>query len=259
MSTASGQCRRFDGKVAVVTASTEGIGLAIAERLGSEGAKVVVSSRKQKNVDAAVEKLTNLGQTVIGLVCHVASKEDRRKLLQQAAEKFGGIDILVSNAAVNPAFGPLFDTTEETWDKIFDVNVKATFFLCKEVIPYMEKRGGGSIVVVSSVGGYTPMEGIAAYSVSKTTLLGMVKAMSIAVSSQNIRVNGIAPGVVKTKFSHALWQAPEVAVEVTNQVPLARLGVPEDCAGTVAFLASDDASYVTGETVVVAGGMTSRL
>jgi dehydrogenase/reductase SDR family protein 4 len=253
------KCKRLEGKVAVVTASTLGIGYAIAERLGHEGAHVVVSSRKQKQVDAAVAQLKSEGLSVAGMTCHVASPDDRKNLLKKAVELFGGIDILVSNAAVNPTYGSLLETKEDSWDKIFEVNVKSSFFLCKEVAPYLEKRGGGSIVIVSSIGGYNPFELIGAYSISKTSLLGTIKALVPEFARMNVRINGIAPGIIKTKFSQAIWDNPEGEKEAASMIPMHRLGKPEECAGAVAFLVSDDASYVTGETIVMSGGTLSRL
>lgn len=253
------KCRRLEGKVAIVTASTLGIGFAIAERLGHEGAHVVVSSRRQKQVDSAVEALKEQGLSVHGLTCHVGNKEDRKRLIEETVKRFGGIDILVSNAAVNPYFGPIFGASEEVWDKIFEINAKSTFFLCKEVVPYMEKRGGGNIVLVSSVGGYKPSKEVSIYAISKTTMLGLVKALVPQCASMNIRVNCIAPGLIKTKFSEALWNNPNAAHTLNSATALQRIGLPEECAGAVAFLASDDASYVTGETIVVAGGTHARL
>lgn len=173
----------------MITASSDGIGFAIAKRIGLEGAKVVISSRKQKNVDEAVKKLKNLGINVIGLVCHVAKAADRKKLFDEAVNKFGGIDILVSNAAVNPGVGALLDTPEDVWDKIFEVNVKASFLLAKEVRPFLTMRGGGSIVFISSVAGYTPSDLLAAYSVSKTALFGLTKAAALDGAKDKIRVN----------------------------------------------------------------------
>lgn len=253
------KCRRLEGKVAIVTASTLGIGFAIAERLGHEGAHVVVSSRKQKQVDSAVENLKKQGLSVLGLACHVGIKEDRTRLIVETVKKFGGIDILVSNAAVNPLFGPTFEATEESWDKIFDINIKSAFLLSKEVVPYLEKRGGGNIVFVSSIGGYNPFPLIALYSVSKTALLGLVKALVPQCASMNIRVNAIAPGIIKTRFSESLWKDPNVEKTASAQIPMQRYGLPEECSGAVAFLVSDDASYITGETIVMAGGTQSRL
>lgn len=197
--------RRLEGKVCVVTASTDGIGLAIVKRLGLEGAKVVVSSRKQANVDEAVKFLKSQGiKDVLGVVCHVAKASDRNKLFEETVKKFGGIDHLVSNAAVNPAAGPVLETEEGVWDKIFEVNVKASFLLAKEVKPYIQKRGGGSIVFISSIGGYIPNTVLGAYSVSKTVLFGLTKAAALECVKDNIRVNCVAPGVVKTRFASAV-------------------------------------------------------
>lgn len=197
--------KRLEGKICVVTASSDGIGFAIVKRLASEGAKVVVSSRKQANVDEAVKLLKNQGITdVLGVTCHVAKASDRKKLFEQTIEKFGGIDCLVSNAAVNPAVGSVLDASEEVWDKIFDVNVKSSYLLAKEVKPYIVKRGGGSIVFISSIGGYQPFDLLGAYSVSKTALFGLTKAASLDLVKDNIRVNCVAPGVIETKFSSAV-------------------------------------------------------
>eukprot|EP01137_Pigoraptor_chileana_P001965 Opistho-2@2167 len=253
--------RRLDGRVAVVTASTEGIGYAIARRLGQEGAKVVISSRKKDNVDKVVQTLKDEGLSVTGIVCHVGKAEDRKSLIAKTVAAHGGIDILVSNAAVNPIFGSMLETTEDAWDKIFDINIKSAFFLAKEAMPHMGTGGrkGGSVVFVSSIAGFAPFEALGAYSVSKTALFGLTKALSREVGARNIRVNCIAPGIIKTKFSEALWTNKAILEKTLEDVPLNRLGSAEDCAGTVSFLASDDAAYVTGETIVTAGGMQSRL
>lgn len=247
------------GKVAIVTASTEGIGLAIARRLGQDGAKVMVSSRKQENVDKTVKALKSENLNVAGVVCHVGKSEDRSKLIEQTVSQFGGIDILVSNAAANPAFGPILDTTEGAWDKIFETNVKASFFLCKEIVPHMEKRGGGSVIFVSSFAGYTPMEFLGPYSVSKTALIGLTKALVPQLSSKNIRVNCVAPGVIQTKFSEQLWKNPAVKDLILQMIPMKRIGKTDEVSGLVSFLSSNDASYITGETTLVTGGIPGRL
>ncbi|CAG0920348.1 unnamed protein product [Notodromas monacha] len=247
------------GKVAIVTASTEGIGLAIAKRLGKDGAKVVISSRKRSNVDKAVEELKRLGVTALGCRCHVGHDEQRRNMVQAAVDQFGGIDILVSNAAVNPFFGNMMDCPEDSWNKIFDVNVKASWLLTREVVPHMIKRGSGAIVFVTSIAGYTPMPMLGPYSVSKTALLGLVKAFAHELANDNIRVNAVAPGVVRTKFSSALTDTEGLSDALLTTVPMRRFGETDEIAGTVSFLCSKDASYVTGETMVVAGGMNSKL
>ncbi|CAH1269484.1 DHRS2 [Branchiostoma lanceolatum] len=253
---------KLAGKVAVVTASTDGIGLAIARRLGQDGAKVIISSRKEKNVQRAVQELQGENLDVTGMVCHVGKAEDRKNLIQHAVDNYGGLDILVSNAAANPGFGqPMIDTTDSAWDKVFDINVKAAFLLAKDAVPHMEKRGGGVIIFVGSIAGYGNGKLFGTYSVSKTALLGLTKAMANQCGRLNIRVNGIAPGLIKTEFSKKMWKNEALLKELQRkfQLPLKRLGEPEECAGPVAFLCSDDAAYITGETIVMSGGAVSRL
>ncbi|KAF6129680.1 hypothetical protein HJG60_003821 [Phyllostomus discolor] len=246
-------------KVALVTASTEGIGLAIARRLAQDGARVVISSRKQQNVDRAVAALQGEGLSVTGTVCHVGKAEDRERLVAMAVKLHGGIDILVSNAAVNPFFGNLMDVPEEVWDKILDINVKATALMTKAVVPEMEKRGSGSIVIVASIAAYSPFPALGPYNVSKTALLGLTKNLAIELAQRNIRVNALAPGLIKTNFSKVLWMDEAREDAIKEALRIRRLGKPEDCAGIVSFLCSEDASYITGETVVVGGGAPSHL
>ncbi|XP_021935050.1 dehydrogenase/reductase SDR family member 4 isoform X2 [Zootermopsis nevadensis] len=250
---------KLRGKVAIVTASTDGIGFAIAERLAADGASVVVSSRKENNVTSAVEKLKACGYSVSGVVCHVSKASDRERLIKEAQDKFGGIDILVSNAAANPGVGPVLESPEEVWDKIFEVNVKAAYLLSKEVLPYLRKRHGGSIVYISSILGFEPLGLLGVYSVSKTALLGLTKAAAKDLASENIRVNCVAPGIVITKFSAALRESKESEELLLQNIPMKRLAVPKEISGVVSFLVSDDASYITGETIVASGGMASRL
>ena len=258
-SSSSSNMGKLSGKVAVVTASTDGIGYAIARKLGRDGAHVVISSRKQANVDQALEALKCENLSVSGLTCHVGVASDRQKLVDMVKKEHGGLDILVSNAAVNPYFGSILATPEAAYDKIFDVNVKATFMLIKEMVPLMECRDNSSITIVSSIGGFTPFELLGVYSVSKTALIGFTKALTPELAAKDIRVNCLCPGVVKTKFSGALWKSEAAAEAVMQQIPLRRLAEPDDCAGIVSFLASDDAKYITGENFVVSGGMNSRL
>ncbi|XP_045864298.1 dehydrogenase/reductase SDR family member 4 [Meles meles] len=257
----SGMARRdpLANKVALVTASTDGIGFAIARRLAQDGAHVVISSRKQQNVDRAVATLQGEGLSVTGTVCHVGKAEDRERLVATAVSLHGGIDILVSNAAVNPFFGSLVDATEEVWDKILDINVKATALLTKAVVPEMEKRGGGSVVIVASIGAYFPFPGLGPYNVSKTALLGLTKNLARELDQRNIRVNCLAPGLIKTSFSQVLWKDKEREESIKEIMQIKRIGKPDECAGIVSFLCSEDASYITGETVVVGGGTQSHL
>ncbi|XP_067325661.1 dehydrogenase/reductase SDR family member 4-like [Anolis sagrei] len=255
-------------KVALVTASTEGIGFAIARRLAQDGAHVVLSSRKQANVDRAVAELRTENLGVSGLVCHVGKSEDRQRLIETALERHGGIDILVSNAAVNPYSGPILDTPGEVWDKILDVNIKAAAMLVQSVVPHMEKRGGGAIVLVSSIGAYSPLSFSGAYMVSKTALLGLMRNFVPELKSRKIRINCLAPGLIETKFSTVVssrsWRKElrkdQATLEkIMESMGIQRVGQPSDCSGIVSFLCSPDADYITGETIVVAGGAQSRL
>jgi len=250
---------KLSGKVAIVTASTDGIGLGIAENLARHGASVMISSRKAANVASAVEKLKAEGLRVGGTVCHVGKKADRDNLFQQTVDMFGGLDILVSNAAVNPYFGPTLACPEDVWDKIFEINVKVAFLLFKESVPLLNARGGGSAVFVSSIGGFQPIPALGPYSVSKTALFGLTKALASEAAADNIRVNCIAPGIIQTKFAAALTDNDDISEKVLETVPLGRFGQPAEMGGIVSFLASDEASYVTGETIVLAGGMNVRL
>jgi dehydrogenase/reductase SDR family protein 4 len=250
---------RLQGKVAIVTASTDGIGFAVAKRLAQDGASVFISSRKQANVDQALDQLKSDGLTdVFGTVCHVAKAEDRKKLFDLVRKEKGKLDILVSNAAVNPAFGPMLEVTEEQWDKIFEVNVKSAFLLCKESMPLLSKSKTASITFISSIGGYQVLAALGAYSVSKTALLGLTKGLAEELAPA-IRVNCVCPGIIDTKFSSALTSNEGIAEQALLRVPLKRFGQPQEMAGLVSFLASEDASYITGESIVAAGGYYSRL
>jgi len=252
----------LQGKVAIVTASTQGIGKAIAQRLARDGAKVMISSRKEKNVVEALDEIRKYAKDdsqIEGIVCHVGKEEDRKKLVDETLDKFGGIDILISNAGTNPTFGPILDCTEDQWDKIFDNNVKAAFLLTKMIAPHMMSKGEGNIVFISSIAGLQPIPMILPYSVSKTALLGLTKALSHDLAPENIRVNCVCPGIIDTNFSSALTSNEFVANKTLEMLHTKRFGQPEDISGIVSFLCSKDASYITGENIVVGGGMPSRL
>lgn len=248
--------KRFQGKVAIVTASTQGIGFGIAERLGLEGASVVVSSRKQKNVDEAVEKLKARGIEVIGVVCHVSNGQQRKNLINQTIEKYGKIDVVVSNAAANPSVDVILQTKESVLDKLWEINVKSSILLLQDAAPHLQK--GSSVVLISSIAGYQPQSSMAMYGVTKTALLGLTKALAAEMAPAT-RVNCVAPGFVPTHFAEFITRNDGIRQTIEQNTLLNRLGTTGDMAAAAAFLASDDASYVTGETLVVAGGMPSRL
>ncbi|KAL9998303.1 putative short-chain dehydrogenase/reductase SDR, NAD(P)-binding domain superfamily [Helianthus debilis subsp. tardiflorus] len=264
--------RRFEGKVAIVTASTQGIGFSIAQRLGFEGASVVISSRKQKNVDEAVGKLKAQGIEALGSVCHVSNAQQRKNLIEHTVQKYGKIDVVVLNAAVNPSVNPILQTKESTLDKLWEVNIKTSilllqrrilwaqlssvFFFEQDASPHLSK--GSSIVFISSISAFQPPPGMAMYGVTKTALLGLTKALATELAPHT-RVNCVAPGFVPTHFASYITSSESKRREMENMTSLKRLGTTEDMAAATAFLASDDASYITGETIVVSGGTPSRL
>ncbi|XP_062368351.1 dehydrogenase/reductase SDR family member 1 isoform X1 [Cinclus cinclus] len=254
-----GSPRSLEGKVALVTAGTDGIGLAVAEALGVAGAQVFLSSRKQQNVERAVTHLRGRGLQVSGVTCHVGRAEDRERMVQAALDTFGAIDILVSNAAVNPHLGPTLEADEGTWDKVFQVNVTAAAMLVRLVVPHMEKRGGGAIVLMSSIAGYRPMAGLGPYSVSKSALLGLVAALSPELLPRGIRINGVAPGLIRTRFSQALWKDEAMREQALGALGAQRLGTPPEVAQAVLFLVAPQGSLVAGQTLLVAGGALARL
>ncbi|KAG8646783.1 tropinone reductase-like 3 isoform X2 [Manihot esculenta] len=210
----------------------------------------------QKNVDEAVEKLKAQGIQVFGVVCHVANAEKRKNLIQKTVQKYGKIDVVVSNAAVNPSTESILETQESVLDKLWEVNVKACILLLKDAAPHMQK--GSSVVLISSITGYNPYPSLAMYGVTKTALLGLTKALA-AEMAPDTRVNCIAPGFVPTHFADFITRNEAIRKSFEETTLLKRLGTTEDVASATAFLASDDASYVTGETLVVAGGIPSRL
>lgn len=250
-------CKRFEGKVALVTAATAGIGLGIAQRLGEEGAKVVICSRKQNNVDDTLNALKEKGIECTGCVCHVGNRQHLQKFVQLAIDTYGQIDVLVSNAAVNPASGPLLSIPESAIDKTLEINIKAAIMLVRQTAPHLTR--GASIVFISSYTAFHPSQPLAIYAVSKTAVVGLTKALSDELGPKGIRVNCVAPGIVPTKFASALVENPELREQQRTANALKRLGTPQDMAAAVAYLSSDDASYVTGESLVVAGGLQSRL
>eukprot|EP00127_Corallochytrium_limacisporum_P006635 Clim_evm14s232 gene=Clim_evmTU14s232 len=249
--------RGIKGKTAVVTAGTDGIGFAAAERLAELGAKVFVSSRKQKNVDRAVKELKDKGYEADGIVCHVGKSDHRKAMIEACVNKYGKIDFLILNAGVNPGVIPFMETSEEMWDKIFDINVKAQFLLAREALP--EMNDGGAMVTVSSTSGYMLSPAIGAYSVSKMTFVGLTRMLAMSCADRQIRVNGVAPGVIRTRMSSVFWKDPEAEKASGSQAFLQRIGEPHEMGGTIAFLCSDDAGYINGETIVASGGSPSRM
>jgi NAD(P)-dependent dehydrogenase (short-subunit alcohol dehydrogenase family) len=242
------------GKVALITGASRGIGLAIAQAYATAGAKVILASRKQDALDAAAEQIRAVGGEALAFAAHTGSEEAVQTLVDQAVTTFGGIDIVVNNAATNPHFGPILTAEESHWDKILDVNVKGYFRVAKACTAVMKTRGGGKIINMASVAGKTPQPGMGIYCVSKAAVLMLTEVLAAELAADNIQVNAIAPGFVKTKFSSALWQNQQIYDTVVDAIPQKRMAEPEELTGIALYLASDASSFTTGATFVIDGG-----
>ncbi len=244
------------GKVAVITGSTKGIGRAIAEEYAKAGAKVVISSRKADACDKVANELKAQGFDALPIPCHVGDKAQLQNLVDTTIATWGKIDILVCNAATNPVYGPTSQVSDEAFDKIMGTNVKGTFWLCNMVIPQMVELGGGSIVLLSSIAGIRASANIGVYGMSKAAEAGLARNLSLEWGPKNIRVNSIAPGLIRTDFAQALLDDPDRLKRVEEKLPLRRVGEPIDIAGVALFLGSAAGAYVTGQTIVADGGDT---
>lgn len=244
------------GKVAIVTGSTKGIGLAIAEALGQAGAKVVISSRKADKCEEVAAKFKQDGLDVAPIACHIGKKEDLQHLVDETRRLWGKIDVLVCNAAVNPYYGPLANLTDDAFAKVMDSNVRSNLWLCNMVLPEMAARKDGSVIIVSSIGGLRGTSVLGIYAISKAADMQLARNLAIEWGPSNIRVNCIAPGLVKTDFAKALWDNPKTLAHTEAGTPLRRIGEPEDIAGSAVYLASKAGAWTTGQTIVVDGGVT---
>jgi dehydrogenase/reductase SDR family protein 4 len=250
------QIFNLNGKVALITGASKGIGEAIARYLASCGAKVVINSRKQDELDKVAETIIGEGGECTGIAANAGDIAACKTLIEKTVALYGGIDILVNNAASNPIFGPVVQCEEWAFDKIMNINVKAPFELSKLVYPMMKERGGGSVINISSIAGLTPDPGLGMYSVSKAALNMLTKVTAKEWGPDNIRVNAICPGLIKTKFSEALWQNEKWLNYFVKQTPIARMGTVEEIAGLALFLASDASTYCTGTLFTADGGIT---
>ncbi len=246
------------GKVAVITGSSKGIGRSIAECMARAGAKVVISSRKQDVCERVARGICAEGGEAIAVPCNVSRKEDLENLIAQPMETWGRVDILVCNAAVNPYYGPMATMPDEAYDKVMNSNVKSNFWLCNMAAPLMEKQGGGSIIIVSSIGGNQGSGTLGVYGISKAADFALVRNLAVEWGPKGIVANCIAPGLIKTDFSRALWENPKIAKGVEEGTPVRRIGDPDDIGGVAVFLASKASRYMTGQTLVVDGGVTVK-
>ena len=245
----------LEGKVALVAGGSRGIGEACAIALAEAGADVVVSSRKLPELEKVAEEIRARGRRGLALAAHIGKVEESRSLVEKVKAEFGKIDILLNNAGTNPYFGPILDAEEWAWDITMNVNLKGPFVLSQLVAGVMREQGGGSIINMASVGGLRPGGQQGIYSVSKAGMIMLTRVMAREWGEYNIRVNAIAPGVIKTRLSEALWKEPSTGEAAMRRISLGRLGEPVDIAGAVVYLASDASSYVTGDTVIIDGGV----
>jgi len=247
------------GKVALVTGSTKGIGKAIAERLAEHGARVVVSSRK---ADACGQVAAGINaargaQVAVPIACNINYKDQLQALVDETRARLGSIDVLVCNAAINPAFGSMSKIGDDAFDKILGANIRSNHWLAQMVLPEMIAKRDGAIIIVSSIGGYRGSPTIGTYCISKAADLQLARNLAIENGPHNIRVNCIAPGLVKTDFARALWEDEANLKRRTATTPLRRIGEPDEIAGAVAYLASDASSFMTGQIIVIDGGVTT--
>jgi NAD(P)-dependent dehydrogenase (short-subunit alcohol dehydrogenase family) len=243
-------------KVAIVTGSSRGIGRSIAETMASLGAKVVISSRTPDACEAVAAKIRHNGGEAIVIACNVSRKSEVEALVAGTLREFGRIDILVCNAAINPVFGPLANLSDEAFDKIMGANVKANIWLANLVIPGMAARGGGAIVIIASIGGLRGTEVLGAYGISKAADFALARNLAVEWGPRNVRVNCVAPGLVKTDFARALWEDKARLTSRTERTPLRRIGMPDEIGPIAAFLASPASSFITGQVIVADGGVT---
>ena len=249
----------LSGKTALITGATRGIGKAIATHMAAHGARVVISSRKAEACAEVAAEINAAGGQAFAHACHIGHKEELQALVDATLSKWGQIDIVVCNAATNPTFGPSLKTSDEAFDKVIRTNLNSNVWLCNMTLPAMAQRKDGVIIIISSVGGFIGTALLGAYAISKAADMQLARNLAVEWGPHNIRVNCIAPGVIRTQFARALWADPVRAAAIARMYPLRRLGEPDDVAGTAVLLASRAGNFISGQTIVIdGGGLISR-
>ena len=246
----------LSGKTAIVTGSTKGIGRSIAEALARAGANVIISSRKADKCEEVANAIHAEGLDATAIPCHIGKRDDVEHLVSETKQRYGKIDVLVCNAAVNPYYGPMSGLSDDAFAKVIDSNVRSNVWLCNLAIPDMAERRDGSVIIVSSIGGLRGSLNLGIYAISKAADFQLARNLAVEWGPKNIRVNCIAPGLVRTDFARALWENPEMLARAESTTPLRRIGEPDDIAGAAVFLASRAGNWMTGQVIVIDGGVT---
>ena len=248
---------RLNKKTAIVSGGSKGIGKAIALKYAQAGADVVICSRRKENLEAAVIEAESNGFSLIPIECNTSNFDSIQSVVDLTIDKFGKVDILVNNAATNPYYGPILNSEDSHWNKIFDVNVKGYFNFAKACSISMIKNNYGKIINVASIAAKTPLEGLGVYNISKAAVVMLTKVLAKELGQHNIQINTLAPGLIKTDFSKALWEDEDTYNKIVKSIPQGKMGTPEDISGMALYLASDASDFITGSIFTVDGGITT--